>query len=205
MTAFGDEDFDGAHASSEAATRSRWLGLLEPVEAWSVMPVQPDRRRRITAADPILRRAVRRAVARFATGVVLLTARDASLSDWGVTVGAFLPVSEQPPLVAVALRSDAGSTPHFAGADRLALSILGTQHEELAARFASGRPDRFVLGGTERAPSGLMVAKEALAVLEARPTETLERGDHALVIAEVLEATVGAGEPLVYFEGDYRA
>jgi hypothetical protein len=36
--------------------------------------------------------AVHRATARFATGVVLLTARDASLSDWGVTVGAFLPV-----------------------------------------------------------------------------------------------------------------
>jgi flavin reductase ActVB len=168
------------------------------------MSPQPDRRRRITAADPVLRRTTRRALARFATGVLLLTARDASLSDWGITVGAFLPVSEDPPLVAVALRADAGATPHFAGADRLALSMLGVQHEELAARFASGRPDRFVLGGTERTASGLMVAKDALAVLEARPAETLERGDHALVVAEVVDATVGSGEPLVYFEGDYR-
>ena len=168
------------------------------------MSLQPGRRRRITAADPALRRTVRRAVARFATGVLLLTARDASLSDWGVTVGAFLPVSEDPPLVAVALRADAGSTPHFAGADRLALSILGARHEELAARFASGRPDRFVLGGTERSASGLMTATGALAVLEARPAETLERGDHVLVLAEVVDATVGSGEPLVYFEGDYR-
>ena len=149
-------------------------------------------------------RAVHRATARFATGVVLLTARDASLSDWGVTVGAFVPVSSDPPLVAVALRADAGSTAHFVGADRLALSILGAEHEELAQRFASGRPDRFVLGGTERLESGLMAATGALAVLEGRPVETLERGDHILVLIEVERAEVHGGEPLVYFEGDYR-
>ena len=62
------------------------------------------------ARDPALLRAVHRATARFTTGVVLLTARDASLSDWGITVGAFLPLSTDPPLVAVALRAEAGST-----------------------------------------------------------------------------------------------
>jgi flavin reductase ActVB len=156
------------------------------------------------AADPELVRAVGRATARFATGVVLLTARDASLSDWGATVGAFLPLSAQPPLVAVALRADAGSTPQFAGAQRLALSILGPQHEELAQRFASGRPDRFVLGGTERLDSGLAAATGALAVLEGAPTEALQRGDHVLVVVAVERAEVRGGEPLVYFEGDYR-
>jgi flavin reductase ActVB len=157
------------------------------------------------SAEPALRRAVHRATARFASGVLLLTARDASLSDWGITVVAFLPVSEDPPLVAVALRADAGSTPHFAGADRLALSVLGAQHEELAARFASGRPDRFVLGGTERLASGLMAATGALALLEAVPTESLERGDHVLVVGAVERAEVGEGEPLVYAAGEYRA
>lgn len=157
------------------------------------------------ARDPALLRAVHRATARFTTGVVLLTARDASLSDWGVTVGAFLPLSIDPPLVAVALRAQAGSTPHFAGADRLALSILAAEHEELAERFASGRPDRFVLGGTERLESGLMAAADALAVLEGRPAETLERGDHVLVVVEVERADVRRGEPLAYFEGDFRA
>ena len=156
------------------------------------------------ARDPALLRAVHRAAARFTTGVVLLTARDASLSDWGVTVGAFLPLSTDPPLVAVALRAQAGSTPHFAGADRLALSILGAQHEELAQRFASGRPDRFVLGGTERLESGLMAATGALAVLEGRPVEALERGDHVLTVVEVERADVRCGEPLAYFEGDFR-
>ena len=155
-------------------------------------------------SDPELVRAVRRATARFATGIVLLTARDDSLSDWGVTVGAFLPLSAEPPLVALALRADAGSTPHFAGADRLAFSVLGAEHEELAQRFASGRPDRFVLGGTERRPSGLMVATGALAVLEGRPAEALPRGDHVLVVVGVEQAEVRGGEPLVYFEGDYR-
>src|SRR3954453_2765188 len=154
--------------------------------------------------DPALLRAVHRAIARFATGVVLLTARDVSLSDWGITVGAFLPLSTDPPLVALALRAAAGSTPHFAGADRLAMSILGAEHEELAQRFASGRPDRFVLGGTERLESGLMAATGALAVLEGRPVETLERGDHALVVVAVQPAEVRRGEPLVYFGGAFR-
>jgi len=154
--------------------------------------------------DPALLRAVHRAIARFATGVVLLTARDVSLSDWGITIGAFLPLSTDPPLVGVALRGAAGSTPHFAGAERLALSILAAEHEELAQRFASGRPDRFVLGGTKRLESGLMAATGALAVLEGRPVEALERGDHVLVVVEVERADVGRGEPLAYFEGDFR-
>src|SRR3954447_6835269 len=156
------------------------------------------------ARDPALLRAVHRAAARFTTGVVLLTARDASLSDWGITVGAFLPLSTDPPLVALALRAAAGSTPHFAGADRLAMSILGAGHEELAQRFASGRPDRFVLGGTERLESGLMAATGALAVLEGPPVETLERGGQVLVVTAGERPGFGRDEPLVYFEGDFR-
>src|SRR3954462_8428311 len=112
--------------------------------------------------DPALLRAVYRAIARFPPGVVLLPARDVSLSDWGITIGAFLPLSPDPPLVGVALRGAAGSTPHFAGAERLALAIRAAEHEELAQRFASGRPDRVGRGGTKRRESGLMAATGAL-------------------------------------------
>jgi flavin reductase (DIM6/NTAB) family NADH-FMN oxidoreductase RutF len=49
-----------------------------------------------------------------------------------------------------------------------------------------------------------MVATGALAVLEGRPAEALPRGDHVLVVVAVEQAEVRGGEPLVYFEGDYR-
>ena len=49
-----------------------------------------------------------------------------------------------------------------------------------------------------------MAAIDALAVLEVQPSETLERGDHTLIVGDVERAEVGKGEPLVYFEGEFR-
>jgi len=145
-------------------------------------------------------------VARLPAGVTILCARDATLSDWGITAAAVLPISQDPPLVAVALRADAGSTPHFVQAPRFTLSVLAAEHEELAERFASGRPDRFILGGFERARSGLAVVAGAAAVLECERREALARGDHVLLLGEAVGAQAAAGDrdPLVYVGGEYR-
>jgi flavin reductase ActVB len=120
-----------------------------------------------------------------------------------VTVNAFSGLSSDPPLVLLCLRAEAGSTPAFTSAERFAVSILRPEHEELAERFASGRPDRFILGGFDPAPSGIQVVRNALAVLECARANVLEGGDHVILVGEVERAEAHDGAALVYFGSEF--
>ena len=151
-------------------------------------------------------KAFREAMAKHVGGVTIVTTRDESLSDWGVTATAVSFLSLEPPLVLVALLGAAGSTAAFGGAERFAVSILRPEHEDLAVRFATGRPDKFILGGFEASPvSGLPVVRDALAVVECRRIDTLPGGDHEIVVGEVDDARAGSGPALVHFDGDFTA
>ncbi len=136
--------------------------------------------------------------------MTVLTSRDATGSDWGVTATAFCGVSEEPPLVLVCLAAAAGSTLAFAESERFAVSVLRPEHEDLAERFATGRPDKFILGGFERAQSGLSVVCDALAVLECRTAEVRPAGDHTVVLGEVQRAQGGKGPALAYLHRDLK-
>jgi len=137
--------------------------------------------------------------------VTILTTRDETGSDWGMTATAFSAVSEDPPLVLACLAVAASSTLAFAECERFAVSVLRPEHEDLAARFATGRPDKFILGGFERAHSGLRVVSGALAVLECRTTDVRPGGDHSILLGEVERAQSGEGAALVYFEREFAA
>lgn len=144
-------------------------------------------------------------MSRFASGVVVATTRDSGTSDWGMTLTAVALLSLDPPLVLACLATDAGSTAAFTGSERFALSVLGAEHEDLALRFATGRPDKFVLGGFERTPAGLPVVAGALAVLECRTRESIPGGDHVIVIGAVERAQSRPGDALIHHGGEFGA
>lgn len=115
-----------------------------------------------------------------------------------MTATAFCGVSEEPPLVLVCLTTAAGSTLAFAEAERFAVSVLRPEHEDLAERFATGRPDKFILGGFERSDSGLRTVRGALAAIECRTAEVRPAGDHTIVLGRVELARGGEGAALAY-------
>jgi flavin reductase ActVB len=136
---------------------------------------------------------------------VIVTARDATLSDWGITATSLTVVSDEPPLVAVSLYSEAGSTSALIQSEGFAVSVLRPEHEDLAERFASGRPDKFILGGFEALPSGLRAVSGALAVIECRTAEAHPAGDHTILMGEVQTTSAASGAALVYFRRGYAA
>ncbi len=136
---------------------------------------------------------------------MIVTARDATLSDWGITATAFTVVSDAPPMVAVCLDTDAGSTQALVHSERFAVSVLRPEHEDLADRFASGRPDKFILGGFEALPSGLRAVSDALAVIECRTAESHPTGDHTILLGEVETTSAASGAALVYFRRGFAA
>lgn len=152
---------------------------------------------------PITPDAFRDVLGRFATGVTVLTTRDADGRDCGMTVSAFAALSLDPPLVLACIARDATIAGAVAAASHFGVSVLAAHQEPLARRFADPNVDRFVGVPLSRGALGVALVNGALAHLECRVTARHQAGDHTIVIGEVLAASAEHGEPLVHFRGDY--
>ena len=85
----------------------------------------------------------RKAMARVASGVAIVTTSDADGRWWGFTASSFTPLSLDPPLILVCLSRDAGCRPAFTSAPAFRVNVLGVEHEQLAVRFATRGADKF--------------------------------------------------------------
>ncbi len=145
---------------------------------------------------------------RWASGVAVVTARDGDGSLRGVTVTSLMVVSQEPPILAVALAAS-GSFQELAqvGAD-LGVSLLDSSHEFLAERFA-GRapvPDAGFGGVPHRIEGGLPILEAASAWRLGRVDSRQEIGDHVLLLLNLTDGGLGpdSDDPLLSYEGRYR-
>lgn len=146
----------------------------------------------------------RRALGRFASGVTVITTRDASGRKHGITVSAFCSVSLAPPLVLICIDKHTGSHHAFEENEFFAVNILREDQQHYSDRFASHLPDKFDgIEFTENA-DGIPVLKDALVNLECRRVNAHDSGDHTIYVGEIKRATVTDGDPLIYFHGNYR-
>jgi flavin reductase (DIM6/NTAB) family NADH-FMN oxidoreductase RutF len=150
--------------------------------------------------DPDTFRAV---LGRFASGVTVVTTRDAEGRDHGMTVSAFCSVSLDPPFVLACIGHDASMYGPILQAEHFGVSILAVGQEALARRFADQRSDRFDGVGYSRGQLGVALIDDALAHLECRVVDRREAGDHTIVVGEVEAATSGQDRPLLYYRGGY--
>jgi flavin reductase (DIM6/NTAB) family NADH-FMN oxidoreductase RutF len=141
---------------------------------------------------------------RFATGVTVFTARDASGGDHGMTVSAFCSVSLNPPLVLACIARDADMHTVARDAKHFGVSVLTDAQESLSRRFADAPDDnRFEGIGFTRGETGVVLLGDALGHVECRRVGWHEAGDHAICVGEVLRARNGDGHPLLYYRGGY--
>jgi flavin reductase (DIM6/NTAB) family NADH-FMN oxidoreductase RutF len=153
------------------------------------------------------------ALSAWAAGVSLVTIAD-DRDDIGTTVSAFIPVSLDPPLVAVSLiagsyPAEVLSRPSFP-ALTFAVTLLSSSQKVLAGQFAAeGRPSaRLILDAvphTRGTLSGALIPSGGLAALECSVARRIPAGDHLLVISAVEDVTyvAEAGDPLIRFRGRY--
>lgn len=151
---------------------------------------------------------LRRVMGHFATGVAVVTARDADGMPAGTTVNAITSVSLEPPLVLVCL--DLASTTLRALKDHgaFAINVLGAEHRLLAHGFAKrGAPKPWHEAHHRPGATGTPRLEHALAALECRVEHRLTAGDHELVLGRVVAAEVGEVEagPLLFYRGDYSS
>ncbi|MEO3429788.1 flavin reductase family protein [Pelagibius sp. CAU 1746] len=150
--------------------------------------------------------AFRQALGSFATGVAVVTARDAAGRNRGITVNSFSSVSLEPPLVLFCLDKAALSFDTFRLADSFAINVLGQHQHELSVRFATAEIDKWDGVDYDIWPGNLPVLRDCLANLACRRETLYEGGDHVIILGRV-ERLQAAGEhpPLVYFQSGYRS
>lgn len=144
----------------------------------------------------------------FASGVTVVTARRDGLV-YGLTASAFVSLSLEPPQVLVCISRQASLHPVLERVDTFAVNILRDDQRALAEYFASmGRkpgpefPDIAARAGITGAP----LIEGALAYFDCRMAARLPAADHTIFIGSVVDADAdGAGQPLVYFNRNYRA
>jgi flavin reductase (DIM6/NTAB) family NADH-FMN oxidoreductase RutF len=146
----------------------------------------------------------RRALGMFATGVTIVTARDASGARVGLTANSFNSVSMTPPLVLWSLSQRAGTLAAFAQGSHYVVNILAADQHALAERFASKVADRFAGVAFREGSSGAPILEGAAAVFECFNRSRYEEGDHIIFVGEVERCEHRAGaQPLIFHGGRY--
>ncbi len=146
----------------------------------------------------------RSALARFGSGVTVVTSVAADGRRHGITVSAFSSVSLEPPLILICVQKSAGSHGAILECGAFAVHFLETGQEEFSNLFASRSEEKFEVESWSEGISGVPVCANVLAVLECRLHAAHDAGDHTIFIGLVEKTTVRDGEPLIYWKGRYR-
>lgn len=147
--------------------------------------------------------AFRSALGRFASGVTILTARDAAGNDHGMTASAFCSASLAPPLVLVCVDKAADMHDLLSKASHFGISILAEGQEALSRRFAELPAGRFDGIGFSRGDTGVVLLDDAIAHLECKRLNRFDAGDHGAFLGEVERAATRGSHPLLYYRGGY--
>jgi flavin reductase len=150
----------------------------------------------------------RRAMARFASGVTVVSTRVAGI-DHAMTANAFTSVSLDPLLVLVCVEREARFHDAVAEAGTWGVSVLDDTGRAVSQWLATrGRPlhDQLARVPHHRGPvTQNALLDVSLATLECRTTDLFPAGDHSIAVGEVLavELPDAPAGPLLYYQGGY--
>lgn len=147
----------------------------------------------------------REAMRRFASGVTIVTTVDDG-GEWrGFTASAFCSLSIAPPLILVCQARTSTSHGAFMRCERFLVNILGSQHEDLALRFAGSGGDKFTNTPFERSRrTGLPILPDALAAVGCSMRDRHDGGDHVIFVGSVYSCRVRDGAPMLHFDSRFH-
>ncbi|MFZ4550279.1 MAG: flavin reductase family protein [Aquabacterium sp.] len=153
------------------------------------------------ALPPFTSDEFRAALGQFATGITIVTARDAEGRLVGLTANSFNSVSLSPPLVLWSLAKQSTSMPGFLSATHYAINVLAADQRLLAERFASKGIDRFEGTAWHAGLSGAPVIDGAVAVFECSHRSQHDEGDHVIFVGKVEHCSRRIGVAPLLFHG----
>jgi flavin reductase (DIM6/NTAB) family NADH-FMN oxidoreductase RutF len=146
----------------------------------------------------------RRACGRFATGLTVASVLDAQGQPHGLTVNSFTSVSLEPPLILICLGHAVTVIDAFRESKHFGINVLADSQRELSERFARKGQDRFDGLDWYCGETGVPLLPGVLAAMELAVRQRISTGDHDIFVGEMLKATIGDGNPLIYWASQYR-
>ncbi|MGE0747123.1 MAG: flavin reductase family protein [Rhodospirillales bacterium] len=126
-------------------------------------------------------------------GIYVMTAEGADGSIAAATVNWVTQTAFEPPLVVIGVKGDSGARAILEKTQNFALNMLGKGQQNVA--FAFFKPAQVEGGKISGEPyrkgsTGAPILENAIASVECKVTDIIERGDHHVVIAQVVDANV---------------
>src|SRR5215510_10924621 len=126
----------------------------------------------------------RQVMGNFATGITVVTTRDANGEPYGLTVNSFTSVSLNPTLVLVCLDNQLSGLQSFKDSKHFGVSILSEHQEDLSRIFAkkdADRPPAIYVDGK----LGVPLLRNSIATMECETVKIYEGGDHQIFLGRV--------------------
>ncbi len=153
---------------------------------------------------PIAPAEFRRVLGHFASGITVVTARDAD-GPTGFACQSFASLSLDPPLVTFMVARTSTTWPRIARAGAFCVNILGAEQGALCRGFAVSGADKFAGVAYGDAPAtGSPLLDSVPAWIDCRVHAVHTGGDHLIVVGRV--EALGAeeeGEPLLFHRGAF--
>lgn len=124
-------------------------------------------------------------------GLYVLTADDGKGTITAATVNWVTQTAFAPPLVVVAVKTDAHGYAAIKASGHFALNILGKEHKGVAFTFfkpTEVTPGKLSGQAYHTGVTGAPLLDDAPAALECKLTTVVEQGDHHIFVGEVVEA-----------------
>ena len=148
-------------------------------------------------------REFRDALGQFATGVTVITTRDADGQPVGMTANSFSSLSLEPPLVLWSIAKTSSNYAVFAEANHFAIHVMNKQQKDLSGQFARKDIDRFEGVDIETNDAGTPLLTDFLSRFECTTEHRYDGGDHSILVGRVQALASKEGEPLMFFRGGF--
>lgn len=166
-------------------------------------PVRPGAGVPFATEGQDLTQELRRVLARFVTGVTVITTVDRHGNAWGLTANSFTSVSLDPPLILWSQSLTAPSHPTFREAGRFAVNILAEDQADISRRFSSVGKHKFSGVYTRKGLDGVPLIDGCAAYFECSQAGIYPGGDHAIFIGRVERFESSSAKSLLFGGGRY--
>ena len=145
----------------------------------------------------------RSALARFATGVTVVTTIDDEGEPHSMTANAFSSICLDPPTIMVCIAHGTHTFGYLEKTGRFGVNILKSEQQELGAYFAKRPEDR--TGDVEyqysRSEDGVPILDDSMVFFGCEVLGTHVYGDHTIYVGEVNEMRQNEpGAPLMFYD-----
>ncbi|WP_213571081.1 flavin reductase family protein [Rhodococcus sp. USK13] len=154
--------------------------------------------------DVIDTQVFRTVMSHYPTGVVIVTGIDPAGDVLAMVVGTFCSVSLDPPLVSFMPMKSSRTFERMQQCTSLCINVIGDRQENVVVDVARRWENKLEGIAWSPSPSGAPVLDDSVAWIDVRIRDTVDAGDHWIVLCTVRDlAVTNPVSPLLFFQGGY--